>query len=443
MKRKNVGSSSFLLYNINENLIYTRNEEEDNTMVIDKLSKKLVYPIRHRWTVKDKQLQQTIKEKTFGIGLTRPSQRFTGYQLSKITTNNIVIDIINLSNNSVLRTVKGTVDDINKAFVHAFNNSYDIDKQLNKESKKTLVKRLILKPMLTDNQIYLLLLKNKYKQAMLFDGLSNDDIEQCRIKANQFNKLLNISPSQYKFDTNVQTGLHLDKFDCVLVANSYANRSDNFQSDKHLFNDSRYSSTNRLIQSIIECRFANRQVIPIKFIDNNPNVVGYDDKTKLPIRIVNNNHFVTRDVSYIDWNIDLCGCTVKFNNDFEIIIDKSKVIIKHDNRSVQRSLNALESVLTKGSISSWPITLKDDTTVITTFLNALKTNHRYNGNTKTISSFETVYQELTEQQQIDSVLVFKIVDKLFATLRVDNPSILLYYLFNQESSKLLIKHIRI
>ena len=412
-------------------------------------NKQPIYPSRHSWTVNnDKKLSDYIKIKYFGIttGRNVPSNsKFNGYQLSKSLVNNVVINIINLSNNTTVATVRGRVEDINKTFVHSFNKQTYVDKNLNRTAIIELTKFVISKPTATDNQIYQYLNSKKYKTGTLFEGLSNDQIKQCKNNGQQFIKLTKISAPQYKFNDTVKDTLRLTNADTVLVANSYTSRSDGFGYDKKLLSNVRYSkpSYSKITNVIIDYRLANKQMFAIKFdIDNNRGVQIIDSDTKLPVKSLPNNK-VQHSVQYIDWNETLTGCTVVFNDNFEIMLNIDQVTITDGKRSKQYGVNTFKSSLLSDKSINWPTTLKDNTNAVITFLNGLNTNLRYNHNTTIVSKFETIYQELSDEDQTNAVTMFKLVKDLFYTLSVDNVSILLYYLVNKDFNKLSFKFIKI
>ena len=412
-------------------------------------NKQPIYPSRHSWTVNnDRKLADYIKIKNFGIttGRNVPSNsKFNGYQLSRSLVNNIVINIINLSNNTTVATVRGRVEDINKVFVHSFNKQQHVDKTLNRTAIIELTKFIIGKPTATDNQIYQYLISKKYKTGTLFEGLSNDQIKQCKNNGQHFIKLTKISASQYKFNDTVKDILRLTNVDGVLVANSYVSRSDGFGYDKKLLSNVRYSkpSYNKITNVIVDYRLANKQMFVIKFdTDNNNGVQIIDSDTKLPVKSLPNNK-IQHSVQYIDWNETLTGCTVVFNDNFEITLNVDTVTVTDGKRSKQYGVNTFKSSLLSDKTISWPTTLKDNTNVVITFLNGLNTNLRYNHNTTIVSKFETIYQELSEQDQTNAVTMFKLVKDLFYTLSVDNVSILLYYLVNKDFNKLSFKFINI
>lgn len=411
--------------------------------------KQPIYPARHSWTVNnDKKLSDYIKINNFGIttGRNVPSNsKFNGYQLSKSLVNNVVINIINLSNNTTVATVRGRVEDINKTFVHSFNKQTYVDKNLNRTAIIELTKFIIGKPTATDNQIYQYLISKKYKIGTLFEGLSNVQIKQCKNNGQQFIKLTRISVPQYKFNDTVKDTLRLTNVDTVLVANSYVSRSDGFGYDKKLLSNVRYSkpSYSKITNVIIDYRLANKQMFVIKFdYDNNKGVQIIDTDTKLPVKSLPNNK-VQHSVQYIDWNETLTGCTVVFNDNFEIMLNIDQVTITDGKRSKQYGVNTFKSSLLSDKSINWPTTLKDNTNAVITFLNGLNTNLRYNHNTTIVSKFETIYQELSEEDQTNAVTMFKLVKDLFYTLSVDNVSILLYYLVNKDFNKLSFKFIKI
>ena len=412
-------------------------------------NKQPIYPSRHSWTVNnDRKLADYIKIKNFGIttGRNVPSNsKFSGYQLSKSLVNNVVINIVNLSNNTTVATVRGKVEDINKAFVHSFNKHQHVDKTLNRTAIIELTKFIIGKPTATDNQIYQYLISKKHKTGTLFEGLSNDQIKQCKNNGQAFIKLTRISASQYKFNDTVKDALRLTNADTILVANSYVSRSDGFGYDKKLLSNVRYSkpSYNKITNVIVDYRLANKQMFVIKFdTDNNNGVQIIDSDTKLPVKSLPNNK-IQHSVQYIDWNETLTSCTVVFNDNFEITLNVDTVTVTDGKRSKQYGVNTFKSSLLSDKTISWPTTLKDNTNVVITFLNGLNTNLRYNHNTTIVSKFETIYQELSEQDQTDTVTMFKLVKDLFYTLSVDNVSILLYYLVNKDFNKLSFKFIKI
>lgn len=412
-------------------------------------NKQPIYPSRHSWTVNnDKKLADYIKLKNFGIttGRNVPSNsKFNGYQLSKSLVNNVVINIINLSNNTTVATVRGRVEDINKTFVHSFNKQTHVDKNLNRTAIIELTKFVIGKPTATDNQIYQYLNSKKYKIGTLFEGLSNDQIKQCKNNGAAFIKITRISAPQYKFNDTVKDTLRLTNVDTVLIANSYTSRSDGFGYDKKLLTNIRYSkpSYSKITNVIVDYRLANKQMFAIKFDpDNNKGVHIIDSDTKLPVKSLPNNK-VQHSVQYIDWNETLTGCTVVFNDNFEITLNLDQVTITDGKCSKQYGVNTFKSSLLSDKSINWPTTLKDNTNTVITFLNGLNINLRYNHNTTIVSKFETIYQELSEEDQTNAVTMFKLVKDLFYTLSVDNVSILLYYLVNKDFNKLSFKFIKI
>ena len=146
-------------------------------MVIDKTIKKCLFPKRHQWSVNNnKLLSGYIRKQTFGIENLRyigPSSSFNGFQLSKSTTNNIAIAIVDDNTGNQLGTVRGTIDDINKAFVHSFNKSTNLDPQFNKHCYKKLIEYLLTKPTATDNQIIQYLAKQRFKSRNVNNKLIN------------------------------------------------------------------------------------------------------------------------------------------------------------------------------------------------------------------------------------------------------------------------------
>ena len=406
-------------------------------MVIDKTTKKCVYPKQHQWCVNNnKLLIGYIRKQTFGIEnlrYTGPSSSFNGFQLSKSSTNNIVISIVDDKTGNQIAIVKGTVDDINKTFVHGFNKSTNIDKQLNQHTYKQLIEYLLTKPTATDNQIIQYLIKNKFKSSLI-NGISNSEIVQCKQTVNHLYKLLRIQSSNYVIDNTLIDFFKLKDVDCVLVAKSYRSKADQFNYDKKIINDRRYKQSNssKIINTILYYRLLNKQIIPIKIDQNNSTVCLWDPNSKLKNDKLLQTKNPKFEIQSINWDSTLTTATINFNNKHQIKIDVNGVDVSNDKQTIQYRLEQFKTVLTRDNTTSWPNTFKDDTNQIKTILTAFDTNCQLNGVTKSVSDFETVYQELQPQQQIDAATVLKIIRRILDTIAVDNCTILLYYLLCKQ-----------
>lgn len=414
--------------------------------VIDKLTKKTIYPSKHKWAVKaDKQLSDRIKVKTFGITLGRTTQsstQFKGYQLSKVLTNNIIINITNLSNNNIICSIKGTIDDINKTFVHQFNNQYNVDPTLRVTAYKKLFEIVLLKPNVTDNQLAQLISAEKYKTTTLYDGLSLAEITNCRKRVQKVLQMLRISTTQYTVDQQLQKQFKLTGVDFVVINKSYRSKQDQYNADKKTISDKRYSSqSNKIISTVIDYRLKNKQVIPIKLDESTIIPTVWDKVRKTKVANYFPTHNIKHEISSIDWTSDLSKATISINDNFEIIIKPDIITIKQLNRSKSYSYTAFISFLTTDSTSSWPNTFKDDTTRVKTILDGYKTNIKINGISQQSSTFETVYQELSESGQVVATNVLKLVQRVIDTFAVDNMSVWLYYLVSNDSNQLNYKYV--
>lgn len=414
--------------------------------VIDKLTKKTIYPSKHKWAVKaNKQLSDRIKVKTFGITLGRTTQsttQFKGYQLSKVLTNNIIINITNLSNNNIICSVKGTVDDINKTFVHQFNDQYNVDPTLRVTAFKKLFEIVLLKPNVTDNQLAQLISAEKYKTTTLYDGLSLADIANCRNRARKANQMFKLSTSQYTVDDQLQKQFKMTGVDFVLVNKSYRSKQDQYNTDKKTISDKRYSSqSNKIISTVIDYRLKNKQIIPIK-LDESVNIPTVWDKAR-KTKIANYfpTHEVQHEISYVDWSANMLKATIMINDNFNITITPETINIRQLNTSKNYSYTAFKSFLTADSTAGWPNTFKDDTTRVKTILDGYNTINKVNGISKQSRDIETIYQELSENDQVSAVNVMKTVQRVIDTFAVDNPSIWLYYLIDRYPNQLNYKYI--
>lgn len=409
-------------------------------MVIDKTTKQLVYPIGHRWTVNNnKTVANYIKQQLFFIGVAKQSSQigvnFKGYQLSKSTTNNVVITIINCTTNQIIGTIRATVDDINKTFVHAFNKQLTIDNDLNRASKIALIRFALRKPVATTNQILAFLKTVKHKSTTAIDGLSNAEIANCVKTANQIIKTLKIVPTNYTIDDKLVDFYKMNNVDILLEATSYRSKADQFNYDKKLISDRRYTqpNNNKIINTILNYRLTNKQIIPIRLsqTNNDPYVWNPSTKTIVRDRFKKDDDFK---VQSINWSTTLTEATINLSNHFAIVVNKDVVIIKHKQTTNQYRLSSFKSFLTTDSTVNWPSTFKNDTTRVKTILINLSTINQINGTVRTVDQFETVYQELSETQQTDSAAVFRIVQRIFDTFAVDNIAILCYYLINKQTN---------
>lgn len=412
-------------------------------MVIDKLSKKCIYPKYHLWSTTNKQLAGYLNKPSFTLELSKTSivaSKFNGFQLSKSTMNNVCVSAIN--NGRIIGTIAGTVDDINKTFVHYCNKKATLESEFVRLSKLTLIKYLINKPTATDNQIAQYLKTVRFRSTTVDQGLTCVDITNCRMAVNRLIKTLRITNSNYVIDDKLIDTYKLNNIDILLEAKSYRSKSDQFNYDKKIINDRRYKQPNqsKIISTLLDYRLRNKQLIPIKFTETNKDPIVWNSALKLKV----NNQFQSIDtfeIQYIDWDRTLTSATIVFNNKLTIAIDSNTVTIKQDTTTKQYRLSSFNTLLTTDSTLNWPSTFKNNTTVIKTILNGFNIENRINGIVTAVDKFETTYQELTEQQQKDSVGIFKTIQRFIDTIAVDNVDILLYYLLSNDSSRLNYKYV--
>ena len=405
-------------------------------MVIDKLSKKCIYPKYHLWSTTNKQLAGHLNKPSFTLELCKTSivaSKFNGFRLSKSLTNNVFISAID--NGRIIGTIAGTVDDINKAFVHYCNKKATIESEFVRFSKLTLVKYLISKPTATDNQIAQYLKTVRIKSTTADQGLTISDINNCKTTVSQLIKMLRIANSNYVIDDKLIDTYKLNNVDVLLETKSYRSKSDQFNYDKKVINDRRYKQPNqsKIISTLLDYRLRNKQLIPIKFSETNKEPIVWNPVLKLKV----NNQFQTIpsfELQYIDWDASLTSATLVFNNKLSIEIELNSVTLKQDTTTKQYRLSSFNTVLTTDSTLNWPSTFKNNTTVIKTILNGFNIENRINGIATAVDKFETTYQELTEQQQKDSVGIFKTIQRFIDTIAVDNVDILLYYLLRKDTN---------
>lgn len=405
-------------------------------MVIDKLSKKCIYPKYHLWTTTNKQLAGYLNKSSFTLELCKTSiiaSKFNGFRLSKSLTNNVFISAID--NGRIIGTIAGTIDDINKAFVHYCNKKITIDSEFVRFSKLTLIKYLIGKPTATDNQIAQYLKTVRFKSTTVDQGLTISDINTCKTSVIRLIKTLRITNSNYVIDDKLIDTYKLNNIDILLEAKSYRSKFDQFNYDKKIINDRRYKQPNqsKIISTLLDYRLRNKQLIPIKFTETNKDPIVWNSALKLKV----NNQFQSIDmfkIQYIDWDRTLTSATIVFNNKLTINIDSNNVTIKQDTTTKQYRLLSFNTVLIADSTLNWPSTFKNNTTIIKTILNGFSTDNRINGVATTVDKFEAMYQELTEQQQKDSVGIFKTIQRFIDTINVDNVDILLYYLLRKDTN---------
>ena len=276
----------------------------------------------------------------------------------------------------------------------------------------------------------------RFKSTTVDQGLTISDINTCNTSVIRLIKTLRITNSNYVIDDKLIDTYKLNNIDILLEAKSYRSKSDQFNYDKKIINDRRYKQPNqsKIISTLLDYRLRNKQLIPIKFTETNKDPIVWNSALKLKV----NNQFQSIDtfeIQYIDWDHTLTSATIVFNNKLTINIDSNNVTIKQDTTTKQYRVSSFNTVLTTDSTLNWPSTFKNNTTVIKTVLNGFSTDNRINGVAATVDKFETMYQELTEQQQKDSVGIFKTIQRFIDTINVDNVDILLYYLLRKDTNK--------
>lgn len=407
-------------------------------MVIDKTTKKCLFPKRHQWSVNNnKLLSGYIRKQTFGIENLRyigPSSSFNGFQLSKSTTDNIAIAIADDNTGNQLGTVRGTIDDINKAFVHSFNKSTNLDPQFNKYSYKKLIEYLLTKPTATDNQIIQYLAKQRFKSTSLISGISLAQITQCKQQVNQLYKLLKVPSTNYVVDDKVNDLFKIKDVDLILVSKSYRSKADQFNYDKKAINDRRYKR-DKIISTILHYRLINKQIIPININIPSNGVYVWDPNTKLKVDKILSTKIPTFKIESINWDSTLTSANIAITDKRSIVVTPDSIVVDNQKMSVQYQYNAFQQVLTHDTTVSWPATFKDNTTMIKTVITAFDTSCKIDNVVKTPNDFETLYQELQPEQQQQVVTVLKIIRRILDTFVVDNPTMLMYYLLSKQSSK--------
>ena len=303
----------------------------------------MIYPEYHRWTVKNNpSLSKLIGLSTFGIALakiTTSIAKASGYQLSKSTTNNIAIQIINLTNKKDVLIVKGTVDDINNAFKD------EVIPTLHNDAYNALFMHYFAHPSATDNATYTALSNKRIGNSTVPQQITNDDIASAKRNAIALSKVLRIVPTNYAQNDAIENAYGMDA-DIVLFHKQYTSRQENWMQDKRRLNDRRFHNKNALKTAILNYRLGEKMIIPIRIVGDRAIVNVKSDSN---IRIDFNKIFGLVDVvvESFDWNETLTSCTIRLSRQYaiELKADNAMIRILWRNIGTNVQLNNLKRTL--------------------------------------------------------------------------------------------------
>lgn len=407
-------------------------------MVLNKLTKKCIYPKQHSWTVmSNKALSAYIRKSTFGIDNHRSTSSFNGFQLSKVQTNNVTIAIVDENTGNLIASVRGTIDDINRTFVHSFNKSANLDPQFNQYCYKRLIEYLIGKPNATHNQIMQYLSNIRYKGAKATSGVSYQHINQCVARVNALYKLIKGFYKNYTIDQSLINVFDLKNVDWVLCTKSYLSKTDKLIHDKKTINDRRYRQSNnsKIVNTILHKRLAEKHVLPIRFDIKANSVYVWDNNSKVKNNTILTTQFPVFAIQGIEWNSSLTTATINLGSKYSIVVKPTAVDVIANTTSKSYGYNAFKGFLVTEQKTTWPTSFKNNTNQFKNVLAQLNTKISINKNVNTIDGLERVYQELDAQSQIDCVSVLRMVCQIFDTLGVDNIDVFVYYLLGKDSNE--------
>ena len=227
-------------------------------MVINKLTKKLEWPKYHQWYSTNSQIRS--KTGNYPVLLSLDGSNNDAVQISNTAINNITVSIYSLRN-VLLMTIKGTIDDINKSFVH-LNHKTAFDKYIPNVAIKQLCKILWNNRMITESNMRLKLSKIKIKNIPIEQYINDDLIAKAKTITTALTKLIGTSNTY-----NKSISFDDERCDFAIVDKSMlSNVSDGLTFNKlsKLSKDKCFDSD--ILQDVFDTvSFENKSVIPIKF----------------------------------------------------------------------------------------------------------------------------------------------------------------------------------
>ena len=157
-------------------------------MIINKSTKKLIWPEYHQWYSTNQIIKNKIKNNSVTLSIPKISNKLQTIEISKTNVNNVTLLVSN-TNNQPLFNIKGTIDDINKSFVH-LTKTKDIDDEIIKVVIKRLCRIYLKSRFVSESNLRQQLHNKKINNIPVIQLINNDICKQAQQIVNNITKII-------------------------------------------------------------------------------------------------------------------------------------------------------------------------------------------------------------------------------------------------------------
>lgn len=411
-------------------------------MVID-FTGKLIFPEFHEWVTKNKALMHYIKGSCTLKKASSIDNRLPVISLTKNVTHNKLVVLVN---NRKVVIITGATNDINKTFLHKYNNSNNEDPHLVDAAKIALIKMLFAQSSINVTQITNALKNKKLGNISILQGVSLPLINLCVKYADSICKFCKLPRSAFVVDDVIK-----DKFkiDCDILITNKQYKQQLFQHDQFLLRDKRFSSSffyKRIFKTLMSLRLDQKMLIPIKF-GKTSQVKLLDEnlqKTYTTYYTTQPKQLILEDIKFDN---TLSKPTLILSDGTNVIIDGNNITIKSLGRSKVVPLNAFKTAFKPLAGFSALTTYKDNVdrykTILTQINQALHTSSfNVDGTMNSVDDVATKFMELPIHQQLTASSAVNFLKQIVES-DVANQSIMWYYVNTLPETRLALKYLLI
>ena len=157
-------------------------------MIINKSTKKLIWPEYHQWYSTNQIIKNKVKNNPIALSILKTTNKLQTIKISKTNVNNFTLLATNV-NNQPLFNIKGTIDDINKSFIH-LTKTKDIDDEIIKVVLKRLCKIYLKTRFVSESNLKQQLHNKKINNIPVIQLINSDICKQAQQIINNITKVI-------------------------------------------------------------------------------------------------------------------------------------------------------------------------------------------------------------------------------------------------------------